>query len=132
MFCLSTGLSIKAKNGKVVLSVPNWVYDLTQKILTIPNTLEGWLCHLQPSNSVWNERDVNVKVKPSGESLEQVKNDLTEKKDRSYHEEDLVLLYDSLPVVGKKKKQSFLNTTILLCTIMLNYFYISLKYESVL
>lgn len=102
--CVATGFKVKVRNSKIVLFFSSFVYDWMTRIAFVPNGIISAMCYLQPRRSIWNEpEDVARKLVTSGESLETVKRDLIAKKERSYVEEDLVQLYDTLPVVDAQR-----------------------------
>lgn len=92
---------MKIKNGKLILFYPSIVYEIAQWLFFPLNYLIGIVCNIQPGRSVWNEKDFKTqKVEGSGRSLAEVKQDILDEKDVAYKEQDIVLLYDSLPEVN--------------------------------
>jgi hypothetical protein len=92
---------MKIKNGKLILFYPSIVYEIAQWLFFPLNYLIGIVCNIQPGRSVWNEKDFKAqKVEGSGRSLAEVKQDILDEKDVAYKEQDIVLLYDSLPEVN--------------------------------
>ena len=92
---------MRVSNGRLILFFPAFVYDIVQWVFFPLNYLIGLLCHLQRRRSVWNQKDFKSrKVEGSGRSLPLVRKDILEERNVVYQEEDLVLLYDSLPVVN--------------------------------
>lgn len=95
---------MKIKNGKVVLYFPSLFYDVAQWAFFPVNYVISVACHFQPKKSVWNDEDFDKKeIKGSGKSLDDIKKDILEEKNVSFDEEDIVLLYDSLPAVTSHK-----------------------------
>lgn len=94
---------MRIKNNRAVLFFPPIVYDITQLAMFPLNYAISGMCYLQPKQSVWNDKGFEKKqLSGSGKSLVQVKNDILQQQDVAYNEEDLVLLYDSLPSVSAR------------------------------
>lgn len=92
---------MRIKNGRIIMFFPSIVYDAAQWVFFPLNYVIGVSCHFQPRRSVWNEKDFeSQKLAGSGKSLDAVKKEILEEQDVAYNEEDLVLLYDSLPAVS--------------------------------
>ena len=92
---------MRARNGRIILFLPPFVYDLLQWAFFPLNYLIGISCHLQRNRSVWNDKDfASHNIEGSGRSLDDVRKDILEERNVVFQEEDLVLLYDSLPPVS--------------------------------
>ncbi len=88
-------------NDRVVFFYPTALYDLAQLALFPLNYLISGMCHLQPRKSAWNEEGFAAQdIGGSGKDLEQIKSAILRRQDTAYDEQDLVRLYDSLPVVS--------------------------------
>lgn len=86
-----------------VLFFPSVVYDVAQFVTFPINCLINGLCYLQPNKSIWNEDGFEThKLLGSGTSLEQLRTQILSSDKIIFNEEDLVRLYDSLPVVNAK------------------------------
>lgn len=95
---------MRIKNNRAVFFFPPVVYDVTQAALFPLNYAISGLCYLQPKQSVWNDEGFEKKqLRGSGKSLDQVKMEILQQQDVAYNEEDLVLLYDSLPSVSARE-----------------------------
>lgn len=96
---------MRVENGKIVLYYPSLVYDIAQWAMYPVNYAISVLCHLQPSVSIWNEDGhEEMELNGSGKTVEQVKQDILSGDDIAHNEEDLILLYDSLPKIEAKEK----------------------------
>lgn len=94
---------MKVKNGRVVVFLPGFVYNLTQFIFFPLNYGISALCYLFNPKSVWNEAGFEKRsLEGSGRPLDEVKADILEQRDIAYNEEDLVRLYDLLPAVSAR------------------------------
>ena len=91
---------MKTNQKPVIMYYPSVTYDLAQFMLFPLNYLISGLCHLQPEQSIWNEKGFQEKeLLGSGSPLSEIKNNILDKRDIAYNEEDLVRLYDSLPTL---------------------------------
>jgi len=91
---------MKFSNGKIITFFPPILYDIAQWIAFPLNYLIGVSVHLQPGRSVWNEPDFkSQELKGTGRALADITADILAERDVVYDEEDLVLLYDSLPAI---------------------------------
>ena len=94
----------KVDSSKIVTFLPGPVYDLVQFAFFPLNYMIGWLCHLQPGESVWNDgANKTAEFKGSGKELQQIAGEIIEQVDIAHNEEDLVRLYDSLPDVDAEQ-----------------------------
>lgn len=91
---------MRFKNGRLVMFYPPVVYDVLQFLMFPVNYVICVLCHLQPQKSEWNEAGYpEQKLDGSGASLNEIHNNILNEVDMAHNEQDLVRLYDSLPVI---------------------------------
>jgi hypothetical protein len=93
------------RGGKCIFFFPSFYYDIIQHICFPLNSIIGIVCHVLPTrSSIWSEpHTLSKKLFGTGADLEAVKRSLIHGSDRSYHEEDLVKVYDSCKPIAAEE-----------------------------
>lgn len=122
-FWTLTGGRISFKKNKIVNFFPGFVYDVVVTAFFPLNWAICGLCYIQLSKSEWNEPQDQLvtpqalRTQTDGKDLNSIKEKITNQKDITYDELDLVKLYDTLPpapteefLVGKSFNGMILRT----------------------